>query len=252
MKKFNPIFRNLVCLLLCGFFLFQSCSNDNFIKETPKELNTYSKFQSRERTEVPANPANSYDYVGQLHNEILYSFYKQPPKKQNFISVMQRLDSIISKNDAFIDIAASGYTAPDSLKVNYILTHKIICATEVVARSGITLSAKSSLSNFISAVIALSVNEEDYEVIYSYIVSYESDVMLEPIFNTKDREVLLSVASVARYSTYAKRKRPKRNMDPDWDVLVSNIIGTVEGASENYATAVMYGLVLGILENRKL
>ena len=41
-------------------------------------------------------------------------------------------------------------------------------------------------------------------------------------------------------------------MDPDWDVLVSNIIGSVEGASENYATAVMYGLVLGILENRKL
>lgn len=40
-------------------------------------------------------------------------------------------------------------------------------------------------------------------------------------------------------------------MDPDWDVLISNIIAATEGVSESQATAVMYGLVAGIVENSK-
>lgn len=250
MKKFNSILKILVCLLLCISFLFQSCSNEIPSYESLNDVETLSSLQARTPVDLPNNPANSFDYVGQLHNILLYSYYEQPPLIQNFSSVMKRLDSIALNSVEFNQFSSGAHILPDSMKVNSILTQKIVSATAIISRSGLSVPAKSSLSTFISSVLDFSLHEEDYEVVYSFIVDYELDVMHDSVFNTKDKEILLSISSIARHSSYVKKKRPKKNMDPDWDVLVSNIIGSVEGASENQATAIMYGLVSGILENR--
>ena len=197
----------------------------------------------------PSNAANPYDYVGHIHNELLYAYYKTAHQPHGIVSVMERLDSIGSEHIDFVNLASNGYMAPDTAKVAFILEHQITCVAEIIALSGLSLKAKSTLSTFISSVLAFSTAEDDYAVIYSFIVAYEKDVQLDNNFDVRDKEVLLSLSSLARHSLYAKKKRPKKNMDPDWDVLISNIIGSTEGALESQATAIMYGLVAGIVEN---
>ena len=249
MKKCNPVFRILVCFLFCTSFLFFSCSDDTPQNEGQADAGVASTLRAKGIETLPANPANTYDYVGKLHNELLYTYYQSRRQPNDFASVMERLDSLAWNHLNFIRLAADGYSVPDTVKINSILERQITVATDVIALSKLSVSAKSSLSTFISSIYAFSTTEDDYEVIYSYLVAYESDVLHNVSYSITDKAVLLSLSSIARHSAYAKKKRPKKNMDPDWDVLVSNIIASTEGASESLATAVMYGLLAGIVEN---
>lgn len=246
MKKSNSLFRIFVFLLLSSSFAFFSCSSESTEVQT---ANLTSDTLAKRNNQLPAHSANVYDHVGVLHNELLSSYYNTSQLPDNLRDIMNRLDSVAQEHEDFGNLAIHGYEAPDLVRVNYILTHQITCTTDVISKLDVSVDAKTSLSNFISAVLSFSTTEDDYGVIYAFIVEYELDVIRSVQFNTADKEVLLTLSSIARHSLYAKKKRPKKNMDPDWDVLISNIIASTEGVDSGAASAVMYGLAAGIAEN---
>ena len=248
MKKSNLLFKIFVFLLLSSFFVYLSCSKESTLAEEKTADLTKGTF-ARNNHLLPSHAANIYDHVGVMHNDLLYSYYSSSRLPQNLGGILNRLDSIAQQHVDFGTLTAHGYEAPDLERVNYILTHKINCATDVLLQLDVSVDAKTSLSNFMSAVLSFSTTNDDYGVIYAFIVDYEIEVMHSVQFDTADKEVLLTFSSIARHSLYAKKKRPKKNMDPDWDVLISNIIASSEGLDSGAASAVMYGLVAGIAEN---
>lgn len=54
---------------------------------------------------------------------------------------------------------------------------------------------------------------------------------------------------MARHSAYMARKKPKKNTDPDWTILVVNIVAAADGAENGMAKSVTEGLVGGITSN---
>lgn len=241
MKKSNPFFSILIFLF--SIQLFFSCSS-----ETGVEIEEEVVFHSK-HIEQPANAANVYDVAGLLHNEILYSYSAEKKPRHGLAAVATCIDSLARASENFRPLMTVAYVSPDLEKIDFILSHKITCVSSIISSTDLSVSAKTSLSNFISAVLAFSDSQEDYALIYDFIIDYETDVIADVRFDSRDKEVLLTLSSVARYSTYAKKKRPKKNMDPDWDILISNIIASTEGSSYGAAEAIIYGLVAGIVEN---
>lgn len=241
MKKSNSFFSIFV---LSNLLLLTACTNEtvqnNDIQSRKFDLNTI---------DFPANTTNAFDFVGKMHNEILYAYYLIPGQPSDIAGIYARIDSIATNRLGLQNLGATSYRLPDFEKIDYIVTTEITSATDVISNSDLSPSAKMSLSNFVSAISAFSTSDDTYEVIYQFIIDYEAAVMADPDFDAQDRELILTVSSVARYSMYANRKRPKKNTDPDWDILVSNIIASVEGAGAGPDDAFVYGLVAGIIAN---
>jgi hypothetical protein len=63
-----------------------------------------------------------------------------------------------------------------------------------------------------------------------------------------DKQVLLSAAAVVRYVSYERKKRPKKNTDPDWDMMVWRIAGSA-GSLSDVQDAIFYSVICGVLEN---
>jgi len=97
--------------------------------------------------------------------------------------------------------------------------------------------------------LSLCETEDDYEVIYNYIVAYETIVLKSTSFTESDKRVALITTSVARHSAYYRKKRPKKNKDPEWDLMVGNIIAATDGAATGIQESVMRALIVGIAQN---
>ena len=123
------------------------------------------------------------------------------------------------------------------------------CSSEIISNSLDTEVAKNSLSNFITTVLSLCETEDDYGVIYDYIVAYEATVLKSTSFTERDKQVVLTTTSVARHAAYYRKKRPKKNKDPEWDLMVGNIIAATDGASTGIQESVMRALIVGIAQN---
>lgn len=246
MKKSNLFLTRLSLIFCTSFFMLFSCTNDSESKEN-EVVSAMSAY--RTTSELPANSANIYDVYGSIQYDLLLAYYQTEAQPVALLAIANRIDSIANSNSDFQGVKDAGYERPNLTRIEYILSTKITCATGIISGMPISIQAKSSLSNFVSAVLDFSNHEEDYAVIYDYIVSYESEVMKDSLLDSNDQKILLTVSSIARYATYAKKKRPKKNMDPDWDVLVSCILSSAEGANFGAAEAIVYGLVAGVAEN---
>ncbi len=244
MKNTHSISKILAAFLVLSFLI--SCTNDTEFK--PQE-NQDKNLAFKSNLSGPDHSANTYDNVGKIHNEILTAYFlgKNLPHTTN--AIRHRVDSIANSNTAFILLTPHHYQYPESSKLHYILEQKITCATDIITGIDISISAKSSLSNFISAMFAYSNSHDEYPLIYDFIIDYETGIIDSKLYSDRDKEVLLVVTSIARHSMYAKKKRPKKNMDPDWDFLVGNIIASTEGARFGRKEAIILSLTAGIAEN---
>lgn len=110
-------------------------------------------------------------------------------------------------------------------------------------------AAKSSLTDFVNSFIVLFDNEYNCEVLYQAVVDYETIVLKDSLLTAKDKRIILTTTSIARHSAYLARKKPKKNTDPDWTILVVNIVAAADGAEYGLAESVTEGLVAGIASN---
>ncbi|TBX66119.1 hypothetical protein EZL74_11055 [Flavobacterium silvisoli] len=235
-----------LCLILFPFFL--SCNENHFDLAKESSFHRYD-FQSSDS--IPANKNNPFDRVGKIHNEILFSYYYNDNYPSTIPEIITTVTNIANMTQSFrVLIKEIPYNFCSTERVVYIASRLESCQNEIIDASLESIEAKESLDNFISSFLFLCNSQEDYSSIHDYVVSYENEVLENAKYSEKEKKVLLITTSIARYSAYAKKKKPKKNKDPEWALMVGNILASVDGADESEEEAIMRAVVTGIVENK--
>jgi hypothetical protein len=192
---------------------------------------------------IPENPANVYDYAGKLHNELLDVYLAGNYQYSTILQISEQVQAIAAVNEDVALLSSATSVSASLEERQEIIDNPASKLDNLLANSSMTDAAKISLYSFMNATLLWE--NEDYEIIYQSIISYESAVMDSTEFNDEDKRVILTTSSIARYSIYYEKKRK----DEDWDSNVGNRVGAVSGALDNSFIAIIRSLITEIVIN---
>ncbi|WP_406843499.1 hypothetical protein [Flavobacterium soyae] len=201
----------LLCTVLVWFF--NSCSTDSEFNQSEAFSNAESK--SNVGLALPMNTANPFDYKGKRYYDELGNYYQHnsTPNSASELSDQIRFMSnkmgkahnsyknIILFNNAIVDSIMSD---PDNMLIL------------IVENSLLGSAAKSSLTTFLQGL--LSKRELEFTIIYDYVVAYEDSILEDTSLSEDDKDTVLTVASISRYSLYSASERKDR----DWESSAGN------------------------------
>ena len=234
-----------LCFSILPFFI--SCSDSTHLDRSDSATSHSESVSFAKGTDsvMPLNKNNPYDAAGQLQNELLEVYFTGDTLSSSVADIASKVDSLARLNKNFVALG-SNYKFKSFDRVNYIISHADSCSTTIIVNSLDTFSAKKSLLDFTDSLLSLCEREDDYAFIYDSIVGYEASVLKNDLFSERDKRVLLTTTSIARHSVYLRKKKPKKNMDPIWDFVVTNIAASSDGATIGLQESVMRALIVGI------
>ena len=203
---------------------------------------------SKESEVVPYNSNNPYESAGRLHDELFETYYEDQGLPTSITAICSRVETIAGENALFISLK-DAYQPITPAKVEYIVQHRETCTAGIIEGSSLSSAAKVSLLAFVNAMVQQFDTGYTGEQLYAYAAAYESSILSSTSLTSNDKRIILITASIARHSAFLARKKPKKNTDPDWTILVGNIIAGTEGAEEGCAKAVTMALATGIATN---
>lgn len=231
------------CLIILTFFA--SCAND---ENNSQESN--AAFGNRGSADIlPANSSNAYDNAGRIYDDLFGSYYDGTIRPTDIQSVISQVETIANTNASFNDINA-GHEQLSPERIEHLANRSNADIASIVGTSGLSATAKISFSNFLISAMTLYASETDAVKMYTAIVKYEETIINNELLTANDHRVILTTTSIMRYSSYRAKKKPKKNTDPYWNIWVTHVFGTEEGAEENLEKAVLQGLVTGIVSNK--
>lgn len=237
----------ILCLFVFPFCISCSDTSDISIVSGTANANTYL-FSSKIGDVSPANPLNPYDIAGQVHTELYAAYYEDDSLSVELSDVINRVLIVSNQNETFMSLSNTSYLI-DSTTISNLMGQISCCSAQIINSSLTTDEAVISLQSFITTLVPFCDEEDNYKTIHSFITSYENNILESKNIPASDKQVILISTSIIRYSTYERKKRPKKNTDPEWDLMIGNIVGSVDGASEGIEAALLKSLICGIVEN---
>jgi hypothetical protein len=235
-----------LCFVILPLLII-SCTADSIdaIDRSENKVITKKSEKStrREQNVTPDNPANDYDMVGKLHNELLDTYFAGNYQYSTIPQISEQIEVITAANNnpALLNL---GTNIPLNLEeMQAIVNNPEATLEQIIANSSMTTDAKISLSSFMDAIILWK--NEEYGTIYQSIISFESSVINNSQFNIEDKRIILTSSSIVRHSLYYAKERK----DKDWETSVGNRIGGVSGAIDQSLTSVKKALIIGISQN---
>ncbi|TBX68340.1 hypothetical protein EZL74_08495 [Flavobacterium silvisoli] len=199
---------------------------------------------------MPANSANPYDEAGRVYYELIRSYYSESYQPLSYSGIIGTLTTLANAQPSFLALTTQKpYVFAAEERSAYLVSQSGNCLDEVIATSLSSADARSSLKQFVTTLMDLSSTEEEYSGLYEFIATYEDAVLADGQLSGYEQNVILTATSIARYTVYAKKKKPKKNTDPDWTLLIGNITAAIDGAAVGIDEAVMRAAVVGIVEN---
>ncbi|WP_162127991.1 hypothetical protein [Flavobacterium phycosphaerae] len=232
------------CLFILTFFI--SCDTT---PDSKSERMINRELTNRTTNELPGYNANPYDEAGWVHNELFESYYESSSKPTSVSDIISRVQALADANPNFNSIKTATYRAVSAERINYILEHKNTCVADIIAASSLTSKGKVSLSSFVNSLIVTFDTESNCDVLYKFVTDYEKVVLEDSLLTARDKQLILTTTSIARHSTYLAKKKPKKNTDPDWTILIVHIAAALDGAEYGLAESITEGLVAGIVSN---
>lgn len=233
-------------LILLFTLPFVSCETTES-ELTSSETNYFSK-KSQEL--LPLNPANSFDFVGQVHFDISNSYFTDSNLPKTIDSIVSQVNLKASIHPFFDDFLSADYNLVPQSRIVYLVSDSHGAFDSIVDDLPLNATAKNDFRLFVETVLSKVDNDADYIDIHNYVVHYESTIQDSGQLSASEKEYLLTVTSIIRHSVYAKKKRPKKNTDLDWYWLSAKFTGAVEGAQYGKSHAILTALKAGIIENR--
>lgn len=226
-------------ILLMGALLFlisfhSSCDNE--------ELTIISNSHSKKTRTILIDSENPFDELGEIHN-VLFDLYSPPPNFQKDIEVIANEVNYLLSN--YTNLQPSTITI-DSLFVEWfeeIIYYPEQSLDTITSQSELSTLAETKLLNLIeitSGTTTTDINEALLEII-----SFEENIIMDIILSTKEKEIILMVSTIAKYSIYDNGDRK----DKDWDLSVGNIVATINGAVNNNHNALLFALIAKIYLN---
>lgn len=201
-------------ILLCiATLFFMSCSADSDFETTP---------DLREETETvpavtgfPANAANPFDSKGKAIYDALQAYHESNKAVNSVEELTDQIRYIFGKLNEKRSL--TGRLIPfTNAMVDSIMSDPDNIMIAIVQSSSLQTYAKGHLIDFLQELI--NKRQQQFSVTYSYIITYESDVVNSTVLNADEKETMLTVASISRYSLYSEEERK----DKDWDILIGN------------------------------
>jgi hypothetical protein len=201
----------LVCIVLP--FLVISCSTDSDFNNSERTNSIATEKSSNSK--IPENQANPFDAKGKKYYELL-DIYLSNNGVPNSIAE-------ISNQIQFVPMNLNSVGYPKRINISISLEEITGIAeapldnlAEIVGTSFLSAEAKGVLMDFIKSLI--DYKEFEYNAIYDHIVSYETAVTDNTLLNENEKEILLCITTLSRYSLYAESK----HKDRDWEISVGN------------------------------
>jgi hypothetical protein len=200
--------------LLCSFLLclLNSCSTDSdFSSSEPKE----NIIKSNGNLSLPENESNPFDYKGKQYFDALTVYDKQnqfPNSIQELTKQIRFINSNFSKGQ---------FTNKNLILFNDQIVESIMNDPDnnmiaIIENSTLGSEAKTSLINFLQNLMIK--RELEFSVIYAYIVAYENSIVNSSTWSVDERDTILTVTSISRYSLYSESERKDR----DWESSAGN------------------------------
>ena len=240
-----------LCLIVIPFFISCSESPDVAVSDTKGRISRSSSrlITAKGSSVSPVNNANPYDIAGKLHAELYSAYYAEDGLSNNVASIANRVTMLANENQSFTALAGINYSFKSNERVNYILATIDSCTPGIINNSLVANKAKISFNTFVNSLLLLCKSKPNYAVIHDFVVTYENEILDNSTFSLSDKKIILTTTSIARYSVYSLTEGPKKNTDPEWDLLVGNIVGATEGSTESVEKAIVMSLITSISEN---
>lgn len=195
----------------------------------------------------PSNPKNKFDYVGDIHNQIVSEYIsKYGREKRPTEEICQLIDDIASQNE---DFQKRNLEKVDCEMIKKGVEDFNNQFKNIVNSLDISSAAKNKLQELIDYLFELAFKSENtsYSNYYDYVIKYETEVMNNEKFSKKDLKVLLSSSSTARYSVYLWKNELKESRTSNtttkrkwwqWAIIgAADIGGTAAGGVSGGAAA---------------
>lgn len=224
------------------------CSDDSALSLQSVPQNGMLSGRNPQETILPGNASNPYDSAGAVHNLIVLSYYASD-WTGNSQSAGKRIDFLAGNSLEFGELDGAPYAVVDSLRIESINSSADPLAL-VMQDSDMSPAADSSLSFFLYGFFG-NYGSADYEQVYDSVAKYEEIVLNDTALALDDRKVILTVTSIMRHAACLEKKKPKKNEDPDWLLLIGSIAAAVDGAQQGTGQAVAMAAASGVLYNFK-
>ncbi|MFH7012390.1 hypothetical protein ACHRV5_10985 [Flavobacterium sp. FlaQc-52] len=236
--------KKILLLLVLLPSLLISCSSEEIMEASQ----TLTEPNSTAESPMPGNAANPYDAAGRAHNNILDLYEAMNTVNDTTITMISNRVKEIALANTDVMLLNTGYstTVLSPEEIGEIVIDPAANLNTVITASTLTAGAKTSLSHFIDSLLLLE--KEKYEVIYQFIISYETTVIDNGQFNNFDKRALLLTTSLLRHWYFHIRER----RDPDWGKSKGNAVGALKGALKGPFTAVTGSLVVGIAQSKNV
>lgn len=201
----------LLCsVLLCLLF---SCSTDSDLSGSEIENATDEK--SVDALFLPENKANPFDYRGKQYYDSLTNYWQQNDFPNSIKDATDQIRYILSQFEKDQSANKSVIIFNDSI-VESIMLDPDNNMIEIVQSSLLGSTAQTSIINFLQTLI--TERQQAFAVTYDYIVSYEDTIVASNTLNADEKETILTITSISRYSLYSEAERKDR----DWDTSAGN------------------------------
>jgi hypothetical protein len=201
----------LLCsVLLCLLF---SCSTDSDLNVS--DIENAAAAKSVEALVLPENKSNPFDYRGKQYHEILTNYWKQNHFPNSIKDATEQIRFILSQfeNDHFTNKSVIVFN--DSI-VESIMSDPDNNMIQIVQSSDLDSAAQTSIINFLQDLIYQ--RDQTFTVAYDYIISYEDTIIASNTLDDDEKETMLTMTSISRYSLYSEAERKDR----DWDTSAGN------------------------------
>ena len=212
--------KNFKIVLVMLPFLGLSCSEEMANQMDGTHTVNYG---SRGATDA-SNPANPYDSAGRIHDEILEALEDYGFKGHSAAGIAHTVDSTVAMHPE-IGPAQSPFPMSERIHEITALADGSTSLADVVEASTLRAEAEASILELAHSLQLMG--DGSYEDIMQEIMSYEEGVLASSAFDAREKETMLTAASVVRYSM-----RRKKRKDKDWETSVS-IAAAVSGEQES-------------------
>lgn len=202
--------KNLLITFSTLFFL-TSCSDDEYINP---EANKPLAEIIADETLAARNPENPYDQTGADFYKNLTEYITKNGYPKSNAEIIDQL--LFMANRKISNRTNKSIITITSEMISIILVDPENTLFDLINNSELSAGVKINLTGFVTELA--DKQDEDYDNVHDFIVLYEQGIVQSLALQEDEKDTILKVSSISRYSLYEEA----RKRDRDWETGVTN------------------------------